>query len=491
MWLSIRLAQLPLEALETSISEIPQAVIENNQIICTNEAANKRGIKLNQSISTAYALCDEIQLFERNLLQEKQHLTSLALLAYTYSQCVTIENSQLLLLEVGNSLKLYSTLENLLDLIKQDLNKEEVSYQLGVSNTPKSAELLSYLPFNKSSLYWQQKKQLLDMVIIQQQLSPFPISLLNLPNKTINQIQSVGIKNLGELKRLPYGAISKRFGQEVSKYLSMVDGDLADPKNYFVPEEIFSQKLEFVDVVHHRQGLLFPIKRLLKVLCRFLTVKQKISQSLHWELFDSEKNSIGFDVLLSDSLLNEKVYLELTQLNLERYNLHAPIEAISLTVDKLTPLATQTKTLFEESGGFKQNTDFINKIRAKLGNASCTFLRKKTEHLPELAEQQFTEIKVPSSRSEETMDSSKLCPDNKQIRPSWLLESPCPIHYNKNRLVWRGELKIISYQERITNYWWKKKVARDYFLAEHDNGIIYWVFFEKINKQWFIHGIYS
>lgn len=82
MWLSVRLAQLPLEVVEPGLSEqnIPLAVIDNNQILCCNQSAHIQGIKSNQSITTAYALCDEIKLVERNFALEKQRLNDLALL---------------------------------------------------------------------------------------------------------------------------------------------------------------------------------------------------------------------------------------------------------------------------------------------------------------------------------------------------------------------------------------------------------------------------
>ena len=76
-------------------------------------------------------------------------------------------------------------------------------------------------------------------------------------------------------------------------------------------------------------------------------------------------------------------------------------------------------------------------------------------------------------------------------RPAWLFEKPKAIRFNQRKLLWQGELQIISSQEKITSYWWKKNVARDYFLAEHEDGTIYWVFFDQVKKQWFLHGVYG
>ena len=119
MWLSIRFAQLPLEALEIKIGASPQAVIENNLIVCANQAAIQQGVTINQSLSTTYTLSSEIEIYERNSSQEKQRLINMALLVYAYTPSVAIEDGKFLLAELGSSLKLYGGLENLLELLIQ------------------------------------------------------------------------------------------------------------------------------------------------------------------------------------------------------------------------------------------------------------------------------------------------------------------------------------------------------------------------------------
>ena len=505
MWLSIRFAQLPLEALEIKKGASPQAVIENSLIVCANQAAIQQGVKINQSLSTTYTLSSEIEIYERNLSQEKQRLINMALLVYTYTPSVTIENDKILLAEIASSLKLYDGLDNLLASLIAELEQENISYQLGIGDTPKTAELLSYCSLDVSLSFWTKHTQTFDKKLLQNELSKLPIDLLSISSKNIQQLHSVGIKNLSGLRELPFSSIRKRFGRDLSEYLLKLSGQQADPKTYITPRESFYEKIELIDVIHHRLGLLFPIKRLLSSLCRFLSVKQKNTQSLHWQLFDSEKNRIGFDVLISDSQINLQTYLELTLLNLEGYTLHAPIEAISLTADKLSELIGETKNLFEQSETFREDISFVNKIRAKLGNNSCKELQQINEHLPELSTQQSNKIHSSNAQTNKEMPRNisdvYVLPTDERIKanptlrsntsPSWLFEKPQLIQLNRERLIWRGELRIISHKERIVSNWWKEETVRDYFLAEHDSGVVYWIFFERVHKQWFIHGLYS
>lgn len=510
MWLSIYFPQLSLESLSTTKFEVindangtlsrPVGITENNQIICINQSAYQSGVRVAQSLTSAYAICGEIQLYERHLQQELQTLHNIALSVYNFSPSLVIDERGFVLIEIARSLKLFGGLRTLLTQLENTLNEEVLSYQLSVGHNLTSAQLLSFKPLTYSLTTWSSEKSVFDIQHLEKQIEQLPIELMLLPEKTLAKIHSIGIKTIAQLRQLPNRSLRKRFGNQTNDYLLKLFNNLAEPKNYFIPAQTFSQKLEFIDVVHHRQGLLFPIKRLVQSLCRFLTVKQKTCQYLHWELFDSEKNVIGFDVLISDSQVRKNIFIELTQLNLERYTLHAPIESISLTAEKLSELNVQNQQLFDQLSEFKSNHNFIHKIRAKLGNDSCYSFIEENEHLPELAYRRVSDIKSTEYRLESYQDLQAgdhlLLKDNNNHqnileRPSWLLEKPKPIHFNRHKLLWKGELKIISAQERITNYWWKKKVARDYFLAEHENGTVYWVFYDQLKKQWFIHGVYG
>lgn len=489
MWLSIHFPQLSLEALcfhQQKAAQKPLAIIENNQIICANQIAFHQGIQVNQSRSSAYAICHQLDILERNHTQEQLLLDHVALLIYQYSPHISIESTGTLLVEIAQSLKLYNGLKALLKNLKQHLDQEELTYQLAIGHTPKCAEILSRSQTGEATECWQNKRQKINTLQLEKKLASLSVNLIPFSQKTIKKIQSVGIKKISELKIIDNKEVKIRFGEIVSQYLLKLYGKQPDPKDYFTPKEYFFQKIDFTDVIIHRQGLLFSIKRLIDHLTRFLTLKQKCCQELYWELFDSEKNTIGFTVLLSNSQCNIKTYIELTQLNLERYTLHAPIEGISLTVNKLNNLNIQNQSLFDDNTTFKQQTDFIHKIQAKLGVQSCYQLQQKNEHIPELAYQK----KQPFLNHKENKTNT-LQRQQSLMRPSWLLEKPEPIAFNQQKLIWQGELKIISSQERITHHWWKKKVARDYFIAEHDSGTLYWVFFDLIRKRWFLHGIYS
>lgn len=506
MWLSIRLPQLPLEALQAESSQMlaeqAQAVIEENRILCVNQLAYQQGVQIGQTVTNAFALCETIQLQQRKPQQEQQLLKNIAILVYPISSSVIVEPQGMLILEIARSLRLYGGLNSLLNRVTEILDDELINYQLALGHSPTSAEILSFMPLTYSSKAISDDDSI-DTKQLEKLLARLSVESMLLEEKTIRQFQSVGFKNIGELKCLPPSSFQKRFGKKALGYLLKLFNQQADPRDYFKPEENFYQYLEFNEVIHHCQGLLFPIKRLLKSLVNFLHLQQKNAQCLEWKLFDSGKSTLIFKVVFSNSYISLKNYLELTQLSLEHQQLKEPIQAISLTAENLNSLEVETQALFDQKGAFKNNSHFINKIRAKLGSNSCLQLTKESSHLPELASvvsagtpetsaKRTLKITAKKSHIKETQKKAthKESLNHKHL-PTWLLNNPKPIRYIEKRLLFNGELKIISSPQKIANNWWSSSAARAYYIAEHEDGLLYWIYFDQLKKLWFLHGVYG
>ena len=58
-------------------------------------------------------------------------------------------------------------------------------------------------------------------------------------------------------------------------------------------------------------------------------------------------------------------------------------------------------------------------------------------------------------------------------------------------LFWNGKLTLKQGPERIEDHWKSTVVKRDYFVAEHENGSIYWVFHDNSDDRWFAQGVFS
>jgi protein ImuB len=53
-------------------------------------------------------------------------------------------------------------------------------------------------------------------------------------------------------------------------------------------------------------------------------------------------------------------------------------------------------------------------------------------------------------------------------------------------------LHILQGPERIEDGWWEGWALRDYFVAQDNTGVRYWLFRERYGQwRWFLHGVFG
>lgn len=62
---------------------------------------------------------------------------------------------------------------------------------------------------------------------------------------------------------------------------------------------------------------------------------------------------------------------------------------------------------------------------------------------------------------------------------------------SREQLYWTSALTLVYGPERIEDNWWQEAVSRDYYIARDRRGQHYWVFRDRLARQWFIHGIFA
>lgn len=77
------------------------------------------------------------------------------------------------------------------------------------------------------------------------------------------------------------------------------------------------------------------------------------------------------------------------------------------------------------------------------------------------------------------------------LRPFWLWPQPQPVRVMDGQLWWQGAFTLLSRPERIALPWWEDGDTRDYYLARHDNGVHYWIYFSREQQAWFCHGVFG
>ncbi len=526
LWLCLHFHRLPLEVcipnkmtqddLENGIStnDHPAVIIiDQHRVLIANSPATNRGVIAGMSLATAQALCSEANIFDRDIKQEAQALQTLAYSCYRFTPTVVLCPPASLLLEIGGCLKLFKGLQCLLNKIKSAIIDQGHEHTVGLATTPKAATLLSRADMNPLEFFNSDNGTLNSTEAFEQHLYAVPLTLLNCSNKLKDKFRSTGFYCLEDLLRLPGAALGKRYGKDFLVYLKQLMGEQADPQQSLELPPQFESTLEFNDGIASTGRLAFPIKRLLIALTGYLHGRQLHCSQIRWSmrllpmgLSPIKQNSNNSsEIILNFAQPHNSLehFLSMSRLKLDNQALPAPVESLTLHAEHLHQAEQKNTDLFgsqaadshfgnhlgDHLDNNKNLAMLLDKLRTRLGENSVYGLKLADSHIPEQAWQCLPLNSIKNNRT--PIVNTTIDHDNASKRPLWLWQDPSPVQIKNQGLYWHGELELLQGPERIEGNWWQKPVCRDYFIARHHDGALYWLYRDRLAKQWFIHGAFA
>ncbi len=479
LWLCLYFPLLPLQVFTRSEqTERPTLASEQGLVVCTNTVAAKSGIRPGQSLTTAMALDGRLHVLSRDISKEVAALNQLSRWCYQFSPMVSLKSPHILLLEIEGSLRLFKGLGSLLKRITHGLEAQGFIGQRGLGYTPKAAEL-----FARSAL--KQTPTDIKSSLLIQELREISIALLDIPGKQITLLQEMGLTTLGQVLDLPHAAIGKRFGVEFLRYLQQIMGKHPDPQLPISLEPRFHSELFYIEGIQNKQGLLFPIKRLLTELCDYLRTRQLDCQGFEWCFAEIKGKTRLLQLAFSQPQNSFSVFLELTRIKLESLPLGTAVHSVLLTSKTLIAANPAPFSLWDglQYSSTQSPELLLDKLSARLGKDALHGIACRQEHIPELAWQP-----LPCTQ---TQPVSAPLPTVTKLRPLWLLPQPAPVQQRQEKLYWQGQLTLLRGPERIDSHWWQSpRIQRDYFVARHEQGGLYWLFRDLATRRWFVHGLF-
>lgn len=485
-WLCLRFTHLGLNSLGFECnSSTPLAITYQQQIWQCNQLAQESGVSRGMSVSHALAVNLDLQLHQRDIQSEATKLRNLSHWAYRYTSLVSQYKDYTLLLEIGKSHKLFNGLKHLLHLIKNDLSDFKIESKLGLAETPKAALALSLL-----------NHQELDSS--HTALGQTKLKYLEQDHKTTQKLRHCGFQTLDDIKAIPHAELGARFGQEFLLYLRQLWGDLADPQIGITPPETFHACADFAEPIHNVTWIQQQLERLLDDLAHFVRTRQLLCRGFTWHFYHENNRLVKkIDIGVSAKQNLSSTFKELTDLKLENTKFDWEFSSITLSSTQLLPIQLFNNDLFNPTPDRQQLQQLLDKLTSRLGHANVFQVREENEYLPELANKRLPAF---SSEVEETpihyqspevRHAKSLQGESLKDAPLWLLEEPRQLLKHKRLPVLEGPLNIIHGPNRISSHWWETLKSRDYFIARQYNGRLLWIFFDRVNKNWFLHGLYA
>ena len=471
---------------------------------------------------------------------DRAALTALAQWCCRYAPTVGFEEGdapETLLADATNLAPLYGGEERLIEQVARGLKRQKLDARLAVADTIGAAWALAHcggaslspglrpgVKNNKNDR--QQRDSQAEPGAGQFTLSQLPLAALRLDDDLLATLQSLGVRQIGEVLLWPREQLRSRFGPSLLWRIDQFTGAAREVILAVPPPEEFvvEQELEFP--LADRQALAQVMEALARRLASLLAARCAGALGVVCQVECDDASAVEFEVGLFQPSANLRHLLALLELELERVRFAAPATAIALRVIRQAPLVERQGSLFDEERSLDGSTKLaalVDQFAGRLGRRAVLRCALASEAQPELAYRAEPLIgkararargKSPAAapRTAETVKKSlRTNTASKEgrggalrplDRPTHLLPTPTPVetiavapggpprqfcHAGR-----RQEIVRTWGPERIETGWWRRRTAaRDYYRVETDEGSEFWLFRELRSGQWFLHGMFE
>ncbi|MHB8743885.1 MAG: Y-family DNA polymerase [Sulfuricaulis sp.] len=476
LWLGVHLPDLPLAIfLRGGRLAEPMAVSHGQgreqRVLIANRAAESGGVRAGMRVSAAQALVRGLRVLPQEARAESRALAQLAAWCGQFTSFVCLAPPQALLLEVQGSLTLFGGLEALLARLRRGLVGLGYSGQLAVAPTPLAASWLARAGVEARITTNQE---------LASPLSRLSLSVLDLTTAQIQILHDLGVRTVGECRRLPRDGLTRRLGADLVLALDRAHGSAPDPRAPYVAPARFKAALAIPGAIDNTEGLLFPLNRLIQELGGVLTARGAGVTALTLTLRHPRATPTWVELGLVAATRDAKHLTELFRERLARVALPEPVEEIILAASRMVPLAQTHQDFFSMRRATEQSgAELIERLRARLGERAVQGIAPVADHRPERA-WRYAE---PGQAGAVAVSGA---------RPLWLLPTPVTLE-SRNGHPWLGEaLTLEGSRERIESGWWDgRDIARDYFIARNRRGECFWIYRELATQRWWLHGVFG
>ncbi len=395
-----------------------------------------------------------------------------------------------MILDITGCAHLFGGEDRLLEDLCSRLHRMDLTTGIAVADTPGAA--WAWARYGKGMVLATDKAR--------EWCAPLPVAALRLPAKTVEQLQELGLRRIGDLYPLPRGPLAKRCGIQVLERLDRMLGNVTEPISPVRPAPEWRSRMAFPEPIGRAEDIAEATRRLLDQLCTLLESKGRGVRRLELALYrvdcTTQRLAIGTGRANRDSRHLFRLFAE----KLDQADAGFGIEAMSLEATATNPLtADQLALAGQRNKGDDDLAPLIDRLRNRLGDNGIYRIAPVASHIPERA--------VTIRPATNDLNCDGWIAD--QVRPIRLLACPEPIEATAPvpndppvHFTWRRRghrVMRADGPERIAPEWWRRdgpRRFRDYYRLEDQDGRRFWVFRDgacetDTSARWYIHGLFA
>lgn len=486
----VELSALPLQLLLRAHPEwrgCPVALIEREaphaEILCVNEDARRLGVAPGMRYSAALGLCARLcagALDDGAVAAEALRIAE-RLRRFSPGVEACTEARGTFWLDTRGLMPLYPSLAEWASAIEADLRADGFL----------SAIAVGFGHFATTAIARDLTRGLVIFERVEEEraaLLRVPLEHAGLETSVLLELEKLGVERIGDLLALSPGSLLRRFGSKVHAIHRRASGDVEEPlaPQHPVLRPKARVDLEFPEVDRARLAAL--CRELLGPLLARIEARGEVVATLELTLtLDDARTTVE---RLSPAVPTRDLawLARLLELRFESLAPAPGIVAVALELTTAVPRKHEN-ALFED----RPRRDpaaaakAIDALGALFGKDSVVRARLREAHLPE-ARFEWTKALVPRTPAPRAVGSRSLvrrifhaphglAPQERHASDGWLL-----------RGVTHGSVQRLIGPHSLSGGWWRREVERDYHFAELKNGEIYWIFYDRRRRRWFLQG---
>lgn len=308
----------------------------------------------------------------------------------------------------------------------------------------------------------------------------------------------IGCKVLGDIRRLPRGGVTHRFGKPLLIAMDQAYGIVPLAHHWLLPREDFHARLELMARVELAPALLEGARRLLLQLCGWLASRHAGVTAITFGWAHDVMRARNVDATGSLTVRTAVPTRDIEHLarllaeHLVHVELEAPAGEVMLTATEVVKLEERSASFLPDVVNRKESRGLLReRIAARIGPENLQRPILLEDHRTEWTQHWLPVDQLPPKRKGATPPFPL---------PTCVLSEPLPLAVRNHRPYFQGPLKLLLGPHLAEGGWWHrvvegaeqqhKHVRRDYYLAHSPHGGFLWVFQEG-KERWFLHGSFS
>jgi protein ImuB len=503
-------------------------------IAAVNRSAQVEGVHVGQRLADARAALPILRTAPAALERDQEALLSITQWAGRYGPSRNTEGVDGFWIDITGVAHLFGGETELLADLQGRLRWMGFTIRAAIADTPGAAFALC-----RYGLTEQASTIIAQPGTMRTALAPLTVEALRLDASTVQLLQRLGLRRIGQLYDIPRPALAQRFRAQKSSQkravghaeavLTRLDQALGEAQEPLVPllvaQPLIARRV-FADPLVTAEGVAHTAEQLADEVCAVLERKARGARMFMLRLYRADGSCAVVQARTSQSCRQVLHVLRLLSEKLSALDLGFGVDAVTLEASELGDLGLEQGVL--ASSDLRADADrtgqvaaLIDRLSNRLDQGRVFALRLQPSHIPERAERRVPAMSAAVPAAE--IDGRS------PARPAFLLSPPEPVmvdesvngHGAPTGFVWRRLRHRVAKAEgpeRIAPEWWRylsaqpgddrRNRTRDYYRLEDTYGGRYWLFREAGRAEesdaedqevetsgsrpcWYMHGFFG